>query len=134
YGISTADVAAPGGDRRFQVTSDPGGGRVLSTWPAYAGCAISTTDQGAKYCWLQGTSMAGPHAAGVAALLSSRGMSGAQVAAALASTAMPLACPEDMSMYANFPQANGDPQECTGSAGHTSFYGAGEIDALRAVS
>ena len=134
YGISTADVAAPGGDRRFQQTADPGAGRVLSTWPSYAGCAFSTTSGGAKYCWLQGTSMAGPHVAGVAALLASRGMSGGQVAAALANTATPLACPEDMSMYANFPQSNGDPQECTGAPGHNSFYGAGEVDALRAVS
>jgi subtilisin family serine protease len=47
YGISTADVAAPGGDRRFQVTADPGGGRVLSTWPSTAPCAIQIFDQGA---------------------------------------------------------------------------------------
>jgi lantibiotic leader peptide-processing serine protease len=134
YGISTADVAAPGGDRRFQVTADPGGGRVLSTWPSDAGCAISTTDQGAKYCWLQGTSMAGPHAAGLAALLLSHGVAPGGVQGAMQASANPLPCPDtSQPIYANFPQNSGEPQECTGSTGHNSFYGAGEIDALAAL-
>jgi lantibiotic leader peptide-processing serine protease len=135
YGISTADVAAPGGDRRFQVTADPGGGRVLSTWPSNAPCAISTTDQGARYCWIQGTSMAGPHAAGLAALLVSKGVAPHAVEGAMESSATPLPCPDtSQPIYANFPSvSNGAPQTCTGSAGHNSFYGAGEIDALEAV-
>jgi subtilisin family serine protease len=133
YGISTADVAAPGGDRRFQITADPGGGRVLSTWPANAGCAIQTFDHGAKYCWIQGTSMAGPHAAGLAALLLSKGVAPQAVQGAMEMTANPLPCPTDMTMYQNFPQFSGEPQQCTGGAGHNSFYGAGEIDALAAV-
>ena len=133
YGISTADVAAPGGDRRFQVTADPGGGRVLSTWPAAAACAIQIVDQGAKYCWIQGTSMAGPHAAGLAALLLSKGVAPGSVEAAMETTANPLPCPTDMSMYEAFPQLSGEPQECTGGLRTHSFYGAGEIDALAAV-
>jgi subtilisin family serine protease len=133
YGISTADVAAPGGDRRFQVTADPGGGRVLSTWPSTAPCAIQIFDQGAKYCWIQGTSMAGPHAAGLAALLLSKGVAPKAVEAAMETSANPLPCPTDMSMYAAFPQFSGEPQECTGGLRHNSFYGAGEIDALAAV-
>jgi len=133
YGISTADVTAPGGDRRFQQVADAGGGRLLSTWPAIVGCALSITDQGARYCWLQGTSMAAPHAAGVAALLASRGLRGEQLIAALSGSATPLECPDTEYLTA-FPQPNGEPQECTGSAGHNSFYGAGEVDALRAVS
>jgi subtilisin family serine protease len=134
YGISTADVAAPGGDRRFQVTADPGGGRVLSTWPANAGCAIQIFDQGAKYCWIQGTSMAGPHAAGLAALLLSKGVAPRAVEGAMEMTANALPCPTDMTMYANFPQMSGEPQECTGGSGYNSFFGAGEIVALAAVS
>jgi subtilisin family serine protease len=134
YGISTADVAAPGGDRRFQITADPGGGRVLSTWPATAACAIQIFDHGAKYCWIQGTSMAGPHAAGLAALLLSKGVAPRAVESAMERTANPLPCPTDMSIYAAFPQFSGEPQECTGGTGHNSFYGAGEIDALKAVS
>ena len=49
-------------------------------------------------------------------------------------TANALPCPTDMTMYAPFPQFSGEPQECTGGPGHNSFYGAGEIDALAAVS
>lgn len=135
YGISTTDVAAPGGDRRFQITADPGGGRVLSTWPASAPCAIQTTDQGAKYCWIQGTSMAGPHAAGLAALILSQGVAPRAVEAVMESTANPQPCPDtSQPIYANFPSvSNGAPQTCTGGTEHNSFYGAGEIDALAAV-
>jgi lantibiotic leader peptide-processing serine protease len=133
YGISTADVAAPGGDRRFQQTPDPGAGRVLSTWPSAVPCAIEIFDHGAKYCWIQGTSMAGPHAAGLAALIVSKGVAPRAVQSAMERTANPLPCPTDMSMYAAFPQFSGEPQECTGGPGHNSFYGAGEIDALAAV-
>jgi hypothetical protein len=45
----------------------------------------------------------------------------------------PLPCPDE-SLYAPFPQNSGEPQECTGGDAHNSFYGAGEIDALQAVS
>jgi lantibiotic leader peptide-processing serine protease len=135
YGISTVDVAAPGGDRRFQVTADPGGGRVLSTWPSNAPCAISTTDQGAKYCWIQGTSMAAPHAAGLAALILSQGVAPRAVESVMQDSATQLPCPDTSEpIYANFPSvSNGAPQTCTGDPEHNSFYGSGEIDALNAV-
>jgi lantibiotic leader peptide-processing serine protease len=137
YGISTADVAAPGGDRRYQIVADSGGGRVLSTWPSTAGCAIPVTNQGATYCYLQGTSMAGPHVAGVAALIISHtGMHGGAVAAALQQVTNPRPCPDtSQPIYANFPGVNSEaPQTCTGGLNHNSFYGSGEIDALKAVS
>lgn len=137
YGVGSADVVAPGGDRRFQITADPGRGRILSTWPADAPCAIQTVDQGAKYCWIQGTSMAGPHAVGVAALIQSAhpGWSGGAVGALLTSTADPIGCPDtSQPIYANFPSvSNGAPQVCTGGVGYNSFNGNGQINALSAV-
>jgi len=144
YGISTADVAAPGGDTLLQVM--PVGsvqGRVLSTWPASSlltTCALArrvVDAGGATYCWQQGTSMAGPHAVGVAALiLSAHGdMAQGALAAKVQQATNPLACP-DTSIYAPFPQMKlgGEPQTCQGGTAHNSFYGAGEVDALKAVS
>ncbi len=137
YGISTADVAAPGGDSILQVTADAPNGRVLSTWPAQDACTRQVFDPttGAKYCYLQGTSMASPHVAGVAALIRSQhgtDSSGA-VAAALQQATNPRAC-GDVSIYAPFPQSSGEPETCQGGTVQNSFYGAGEIDALKAVS
>jgi subtilisin family serine protease len=137
YGISTADVAAPGGDRILQVTPEAPNGRVLSTWPAANPCALQVTDPttGAKYCYLQGTSMAAPHVAGVAALIRSQHgtMTAGDVAAVVQQATNPRPCP-DTSIYAPFPQLDGSPQTCQGSIAHNSFYGSGEIDALKAVS
>jgi lantibiotic leader peptide-processing serine protease len=135
YGISTADVAAPGGDRILQVTADAPNGRVLSTFSSVGViCAASLTiiENGAKYCYLQGTSMAGPHAAGVAALLLSNGVAPGAVQAAMQQATNPLPCPAD-SVYAAFPRPDGSPQHCSGSTQHNSFYGSGEVDALKAV-
>src|SRR6266536_167540 len=53
YGISTADVAAPGGDSILQRVADPGGGRVLSTFSSVGTIcnpARLLVENGAKYC------------------------------------------------------------------------------------
>jgi len=140
YGISTADVAAPGGDSILQVTAAAPNGRVFSTFSAVGTiCPASRTvidpATGAKFCYLQGTSMAGPHATGVAALLLSAhpGLTPGALAARLQQATNPLPCP-DISLYAPFPQLGGAPQSCQGGTTHNSFYGAGEVDALKAVS
>lgn len=138
YGVSTADVMAPGGDSVLQKTAAAPNGRVLSTWPASlaAGCLRKVIDNGAVYCYLQGTSMASPHAAGVAALIMSQGtLSPGAVSAKLQNTADPIACPSDLSIYAFFPAVdNGAPQACQGGTAYNSFSGHGQINALQAVA
>jgi subtilisin family serine protease len=137
FGISTADVAAPGGDSILQRTAAAPNGRVLSTWPAslIGKCARKVFDGSATYCYLQGTSMASPHAAGVAALLeSATGMTGGALAAALQQATNRIPCPSDTSAYAFFPARDGGaPQTCQGGVGQNSWYGSGEVDALKAV-
>jgi len=141
YGTSTADVAAPGGDSILQRVADPGGGRVLSTFSSVGTIcnpARLLVENGAKYCWLQGTSMATPHAVGVAALiLSAHGsMNPGQLAAALQQSTNALSCPdaETLALYDDFPQNSGAPETCQGGSGHNSWYGSGEVDALKAVN
>src|SRR5205814_9706621 len=121
YGVGSADVVAPGGDSILQRTAAAPNGRVLSTWPASLFSACQPARQvvdvsGATYCYQQGTSMASPHVAGVAALIASQHPtwgSGA-ITGKITSTADPMACP-DVAQYSFFPAVdNGAPQVCTG--------------------
>jgi subtilisin family serine protease len=126
-------------------------GRVLSTYPAEQPCTRRledpTTTPTSVYCYLQGTSMASPHVAGLAALVISRygdsstpqngKMRPGQVAAIIQQTADSQACPDDatLALYGPFPsQSNGAPQTCQGGAGYTSWYGKGIINALSAIT
>jgi lantibiotic leader peptide-processing serine protease len=137
YGVSTTDVAAPGGDSILQRTAAAPNGRVLSTWPASLinNCLRKVFDGAATYCYLQGTSMASPHAAGVAALLeSATGKTGGALAAALQQATNPIPCPSDTLAYDFFPAVDGGtPQTCQGGVGHNGWYGSGEVDALKAA-
>lgn len=142
YGSGSVQVIAPGGDSILQLTPAAPNGRVLSTWPASlltATCRPSRRvidSSGATYCYQQGTSMASPHVAGVAALVVSTGVrEPAAVTAKLQNTADPMGCPVDMSIYAPFPAFdNGAPQTCTGGVGYNSFNGHGQVNALTVVS
>ncbi|CQR64766.1 S8 family peptidase [Streptomyces leeuwenhoekii] len=120
YGRGVVDVAAPGGDRRYQLPDTPSkDGRILSTMPNN------------QYAFLQGTSMASPHAAGVAALLKSTHprATPAQLQALLKAQADNPGCP------ASYDQDGDGTQDavCEGGPRLNGFYGAGIVDALRAV-
>jgi lantibiotic leader peptide-processing serine protease len=155
YGVGVTDVTAPGGDSRFPTAEAPNG-RVLSTFPLEAPCLRSVqeppeeTGMGvAAYCYLQGTSMSGPHTAGVAALIISRfgdldnpqngKMRPGTVQAYLQQTADSQPCPTVIPpppLYPTRPHptgVEGEPQECQGGPGHTSWYGSGQVNALSAV-
>ena len=151
YGAATADVTAPAGDSIFGVTPEAPNGRVLSTWPAAlaADCLRPEVDPGEPagfWCYLQGTSMASPHVAGVAALIISRygdsstpqngKLRPGQVSALVQRTADPQTCPTSLPTgYADFTQfSNGFPQRCAGGPGHDWWYGSGQVDALNAVT
>ena len=149
YGMDVINVAAPGGDSILQVTAAAPNGRVLSTFPTFPigdprRCRASRTvldtsvSPPALYCYLQGTSMASPHVTGLAALIISRfgRMSPSDVRERLESTADPIACPTaaQLAQYGPFPSANNDaPQTCTGEEDTNSWYGHGQVNALRAI-
>ncbi|MFF9282393.1 S8 family peptidase [Streptomyces griseosporeus] len=120
YGNGVVDIAAPGGDRKYQIPDTPSqNGRILSTMPNNS------------YGFLQGTSMASPHAAGVAALLkSTHPWAGPQaLQALLKAQADNPGCP------ASYDQDGDGTQDatCEGGPRVNGFYGFGIVNALRAV-
>jgi subtilisin family serine protease len=121
YGLGVVEVGAPGGDNRVPGT-EPNGRVFSTTWP------------GNSWGYKQGTSMAAPHASGVAGLVFSLrpGASPAVVAAQLQRTADAKACPEGGTYMP--PGAGTVTKYCYGGTENNGFYGHGEINAYRAVS
>jgi subtilisin family serine protease len=142
YSTVGADVAAPGGD--YSSASGTVMDAVLAALPSDSAIAeelrlierdlgidLLVEQGGATYAYLNGTSMAAPHAAGIAALIIEQHpkWSPIAVAAAVKRTARPLPCPANWQ-----PLFDGDERtKCRGGRGHTSFFGAGLVDAATAA-
>lgn len=168
YGVEQAEVAAPGGDRNDY----PGTPQyrsydnlILAPYPAALAIEREELDANGEplvpyvikncangvcgyYQYLQGTSMASPHAAGVASLIVSeygrRDRSGGltmnpnRVEQILERTATDTPCPEPrLQTYTTGATPIQNPEYtayCEGSAAFNGFYGEGIVDALAAVT
>jgi lantibiotic leader peptide-processing serine protease len=171
FGLHYADVSAPGGgtydtpDHKRNLSQ-----AVLAAYPRNVGLAAGTIDpvtgapttpavirdcergRCAYYQYLQGTSMASPHAVGVSALIVSRfGVKDHHggltlppdlVDLVLRRTATDHACPDPPTVLyfrlvlqpdGSFRRMDFAPQTCEGPPSDNGFFGDGIVDALRAV-
>ncbi|MDH5801288.1 MAG: S8 family serine peptidase [Gammaproteobacteria bacterium] len=143
-GMSRVDIAAPGGDyfRATGTAQDAILAAMTSTsedglWDFFDSLnavfpGITVVDQGARYIYLNGTSMAAPHATGVAALVKQRHpeYSPAAVKATVELTAQALSCPPNWEPLGPLDMR----ERCYGDGGRTSFFGHGVVDAEAAAA
>ena len=165
YGMGKTDVSAPGGSTR-NYTGVPGSAgpecaphgslcRLIGAWSSTGSSAPAnpieqcTGPGGTPPCFLygyvQGTSMATPNAAGVAALIISQfgdfspnnqnkpHMSPTQVESILQITANNQPCPEPKTVTQG-PGFVFQTATCQGNTGYNNFFGKGIVDALKAVT
>lgn len=164
WGSDGVEVAAPGGYYRDNYgTADymKPGNLILAAMPKGVGIEEGTIDpvtgepttpmviksctngSCGYYQYLQGTSMAAPHATGVAALIISRyghkdpklggvTLNPVQTGKILTRTATDTACPAPVYDYPDRPDAF--TSACTGTPELNSWYGHGIVDALAAVT
>lgn len=166
YGTSSVNVSAPGGSTR-DYSGVPGSAhcdghgslcRLIGAWSHTASSQpanpfeICTGAGGTPPCfaygYVQGTSMATPNAAGVAALIVSQygdftpnnqnkpHMSPTQVETILQTTANNQPCPTPNTVQQSVNPADQLPftATCQGNTGQNSFFGKGIVDALKAVT
>ncbi len=173
YGLEQIEVSAPGGWFRDYFGTPQfrtNGNLILSTYPvntlqagglvdaagnitpagvtagAQKQCPAGVTDftKCGYYFVLQGTSMASPHATGVAALIVSQfgkkshgdfGMDPDKVGRILMNTAQPRACPNPpLQTYINEGRSEEFNALCEGTRDFNGFYGHGIVDAYAAVT
>jgi subtilisin family serine protease len=155
YGVEQADVSAPGGDGLDTPPAAPEN-LILAAYPENVGRSEGKIDaagnptttavvkQGnAYYQWIQGTSMASPHAVGVAALIvaqygkSDRNNPGVTLAPdrveqILKRTAVNTPCPNPPTVTYN--NSAHYVATCEGNASFNGFYGDGIVNAFNAVT
>jgi subtilisin family serine protease len=169
FGTEQSDVSAPGGDAYDTANGRVSpAGEILAAYPEALAIANGDVDENgeptspfvvrevtrdgknAYYQYLQGTSMASPHAAGVAALIVSEygkrdpahpgtlTLDPDVTQAILLGTATDTACPVPAEFtYRRFSAAAGEvvsSATCAGPADDNGFYGEGIVNAQTAVS
>lgn len=167
YGFGDIELSAPGGWFRDGFGTDTfqtPGNLILSSYPLEAAIAEGLADEGGQpvddfsvvscdrrgancgfYTYLQGTSMASPHVAGVAALVieahgrngrDGRSLAPDTVAQILLGTAADHACPAGG--FEDYSQEGRDPAVynavCEGTTANNGLYGEGIVSATAAVA